>query len=274
MIENTAPLSNRLSKREPIQLCFKCIFTLALVLLCVALSFWSLNLDLGNLFSFQSLREIRNYALRFSPPDVTAPFLIKILQALIETLAISLISTSLAAILGLMAALPAAGKLGFVPKAVSRFLLNFLRSVPELVWATLMVLCVGLGPFAGTLALALHTTGVLGRMFAETLENQEPSSLNALTLVGADPISAFFYGTLSEVYVQLLSFTLYRWEMNIRMAAILGLVGAGGLGQMLFYELSLFHEKQVSTIIIAMLMLVMCVDYMSASFRSNQRKKS
>ncbi len=130
-----------------------------------------------------------------------------------------------------------------------------------------MVIAAGLGPFAGTLALALHTSGVLGRLFAETLENAPPSPTAALHNAGSTATAAFLYGTLPSVLPQLVSYTLYRWENNIRMAAVLGVVGAGGLGQMLFVSLSLFKQAEASTLIIAMLVLVAGVDGLSAVLR-------
>ena len=142
-------------------------------------------------------------------------------------------------------------------------MLNLLRSVPELVWATLMVLAAGLGPFAGTLALALHTTGVLGRLFAEALENAPMAPAAALADSGAPAAAVFLYGTLPLVLPQWLAYALYRWEINLRMAAVLGFVGAGGLGQMLYVSLSLFQEAQASTVILAMLVLVFAVDALS-----------
>ena len=150
-------------------------------------------------------------------------------------------------------------------------LLNLLRSVPELVWATITVLAVGLGPFAGALALALHTAGVLGRLYAEALQNTPAAPARALRLAGSSRLLAFCYGTLPAAAPQLLAYTLYRWEMNIRMAAILGFVGAGGLGQLLYVELSLFHYAQASTVIIAMLLLSMAVDWSSAALRRAMR---
>jgi phosphonate transport system permease protein len=102
-------------------------------------------------------------------------------------------------------------------------------------------------PFAGALALALHTAGVLGRLYAEALANAPAQPAQALRLSGAGNGLAFLYGTLPGAAPQLIAYTLYRWEMNIRMAAILGFVGAGGLGQLLYFELSLFHHAQAST---------------------------
>ena len=142
-----------------------------------------------------------------------------------------------------------------------------LRSVPELVWAALMVLAAGLGPFAGALALALHTTGVLGRLFAETLENVPAAPERALRDAGSGAVAAFAYATLPLVAAQGVAYALYRWEMNIRMAAVLGFVGAGGLGQMLYFHLSMFQQAQAATVLIAMFVLVFVVDSLSAAVR-------
>lgn len=204
-----------------------------LLLAALVASFSWLKLDLAALFRGDSLEQMNSYARSFFPPDTSPSWLRQIFHGALETLAISAIGTLLAALAGAALSLLAAGRLGAVAKMLARLLLNALRSVPELVWAALMVLAAGLGPFAGTLALALHTAGVLGRLFAEALENTPPGPTRALRDAGAGPVAAFCYGTLPGVLAQWLSYTLYRWENNIRMAAVLGFVGAGGLGQML-----------------------------------------
>ncbi|PZR46786.1 MAG: phosphonate ABC transporter, permease protein PhnE [Stutzerimonas stutzeri] len=230
-------------------------------------SFAFLSLDLGSLLTGEARAQMWKYVVSFFPPDVSAEYLVRIGHGTLETIAISAIGTAVAAVLGLALALPAAGRFGAVPRAVARLILNFLRSIPELVWAALMVMAAGLGPFAGTLALAWHTSGVIGRLFAETLENAPTEPAQALRLSGSRHAPAFLYGTLPNVVPQLVAYSLYRWEINIRMAAILGVVGAGGLGQMLYFSLSLFQQKQALTVIIAMLLLVMIVDGASAWLR-------
>lgn len=125
----------------------------------------------------------------------------------------------------------------------------------------------GLGPFAGTLALAIHTGGILGRLFAETLENTPHEPAAALSESGSPASIAFLYGTLPGAIAQFTAYTLYRWEYNIRMAAVPGFVGAGGLGQMLYVSLSLFQQPQACTVIIAMLVLVAIVDATGAWLR-------
>ncbi|MBA1231901.1 phosphonate ABC transporter, permease protein PhnE [Pseudomonas viridiflava] len=227
-------------------------------------SFVYLGMDLFSLSSQDSLTQMGRYALRFMSPDLSAGHLQAIGKGALETLAMSALGTLLSVIGGLLLALPAAGRLGWPLRSLSRLLLNALRAIPELVWAVLMVLAAGLGPNAGTLALALHTTGVLGRLFAEALENTPPEPAAAIRLQGGSAWQAFCYGTLPNLWPQLLAYTLYRWENNIRMASILGFVGAGGLGQMLYVSLSLFQEAQASTVILAMLMLVFAVDALSS----------
>jgi phosphonate transport system permease protein len=233
---------------------------LAALACAVAGSFAFLEIGFGALFSREAVSSMGEFAAQFLAPDLSGEWLAKVGKGAWETLAISAVGTLLAAVAGLLLAL---GR----PRPLFGFFLNGLRSVPELVWATITALAVGLGPFAGTLALALHTAGVLGRLYAEALDNAPLAPSRALQLAGAPRPIAFLYGTLPGVATQLLAYTLYRWEMNIRMAAVLGFVGAGGLGQLLYFELSLFHHAQASTVIAAMLALSVAVDWASAWLR-------
>lgn len=237
------------------------------IMLAVVGSFDYLGLDLFSLGNADSLGHMAGYAARFLSPDFSATHLQAVGHGAVETLAMSALGTLLAAIAGLFLAIPAAGRLGWALQGVAKLVLNALRAIPELVWAVLMVLAAGLGPNAGTLALALHTAGVLGRLFAEALENTPAEPAAAIRLQGGSPWLAFCYGTLPNLWPQLLAYTLYRWENNIRMASILGFVGAGGLGQMLYVCLSLFQEARASTLILAMLALVLAVDALSGWMR-------
>lgn len=243
---------------------WRSIGLLVTLVMAIVASFRLLDISFGELFSAEAAHSIGEFVAGFFPPDFSAEWLAKVAKGIWETLAISVVGTLLAAIAGLLLALPRW-------RAPFSFLLNTLRSVPELVWATITALAVGLGPFAGALALALHTAGVLGRLYAEALYNAPPTPANALRLAGAPGGFAFLYGTLPGAAPQLIAYTLYRWEMNIRMAAILGFVGAGGLGQLLYFELSLFHHGQACTVIIAMLLLSIGVDQASAWLRQRMR---
>jgi phosphonate transport system permease protein len=242
--------------------------SLALLLAAVAASFLYLQLDLASLLTEDSRAQMLDYAAAFFPPDTSSVWLARLWHGTLETLAISAIGTLLAAIAGALLSIMAAGRLGRVARVSCRLLLNALRSVPELVWAALMVLAAGLGPFAGTLALALHTTGVRGRLLAEALENTPQAPAIALRETGARPVVAVLYGPLPGVLPQWVSYALYRWENNIRMAAVLGFVGAGGLGQMLHVTLSLFQQAKASSVILAMLAMVLLVDALSAWLRA------
>jgi len=240
--------------------------SLALVGAVVA-SFFYLSIDFAPLFSRESMRSMGRFIAEFAHPDLSPAFVAKTAWATLQTLAVSALGTLLAVIAGGLLALPASGRFGGVARQGARFLLNYLRSVPELVWAALMVLAAGLGPFAGALALALHTTGVLGRLFAEALENAPHDAERAVEQAGAGTVAAFAYGSLPLVLPQCVAYSLYRWEMNIRMAAVLGFVGAGGLGQMLYFHLSIFQQAQASTVLLAMFALVFVVDAFSSRFR-------
>jgi phosphonate transport system permease protein len=242
------------------------LLMLALLALVVA-SFASLPLKLAEFLTPEALASSAEFLRGFAPPELSTPFLLKCLNAAAETLSMSALGTLLAVFGGLALALPASGRFGRVARALTRTLLNILRSIPELVWASLLLVAAGLGPFAGTLALAAHTSGVLGRLFADALENAEPLPEQTLRTNGAAPMAAFFYATLPQTLPQMLSYTLYRWENNIRAAAVLGVVGAGGLGQMLKYHLSLFQMQDAATVVICMLLLVAMVDAISFAMR-------
>ena len=251
-----------------LHLCARCLLASAAIATGIIASFAYLPLDLGRLFTLDAAHDLGGFFFSFFPPDLSSAYVAKVGTASLETLAVSAVGTAIAAAFGVVLALPASGRHGETWRRGTRFLLNLLRSIPELVWAAVMVLAAGLGPFAGALALAAHTTGVLGRLFAEALENAPPTPAQALVDSGAAPAVAFLYGTVPAILPQLLSYTLYRWEINIRMAAILGFVGAGGLGQMLYFELSLLHNAQACTVIIGMLALAALVDAASATVRN------
>ena len=238
----------------------------------IVASFASLPLAWSQIFSVEALHGSSEFLQGFVPPDVSPAFLRQIAIATQETLAMSALGTLIAALFGILLALPASGRHGHVLRTMTRAVLNGLRSVPELIWASLLLIAAGLGPFAGTLALAVHTTGVLGRLFADTIENGQRLPEVTLRINGSTSIATFLYATVPEILPQLMSYTLYRWESNIRAAAILGIVGAGGLGQMLKYHLSLFQMPQAASVIVAMLLLVAMVDALSFMWRRAMTK--
>jgi phosphonate transport system permease protein len=266
------PAANRRYRLPPPLFDARCkaCWLVAGVLALVVASFATLDLHLAELLSPDALASMGRFLAEFAPPDLGAPFVRRVVVAAWETLAMSALGTLLAAIAGVLLALPAsrlyAGDVAR-GRGAARWLLNALRSVPELVWAAMLLIAAGLGPFAGTLALAVHTSGVLGRLFAEAIENAPPGPAAALRTQGAGVARMFLYATLPQVLPQLMSYTLYRWENNIRAAAVLGVVGAGGLGQLLAFHMGLFQMQKTATVLIAMLLLVALVDGASYAWR-------
>ena len=249
--------------------CKACWFVLGVMVL-VGLSFWSLDLQWAKFLSAAAFSKMGRFLAELTQLEGSPLFIRKLLLASLETLAMSAVGTLLAVVLGLALALPASKTFDGDParwRGLTRLILNALRSIPELIWATLLLIAAGLGPFAGTLALALHTAGVLGRLFAEAIENAPPGPSQALRVRGVGEGRVFIYATLPQVLPQLISYTLYRWENNIRAAAVLGVVGAGGLGQMLAFHMGLFQMGETGSILLAMLLLVALVDALSFASR-------
>jgi phosphonate transport system permease protein len=238
-----------------------------------------LDLPFRELLSPASLRAAGAFARDSWPPDLDPAFLREIAPAAAETLAVSLLGTALAAVIGLALAWPAARRLhaseggrarraaGAAVAWAARGALNLGRTLPELLWALLLVFAVGLGPFAGALALGIHTAGVLGRLYAEALEEVPLGPGDALRAAGASSAAVSAFAVLPQAFPQLVAYTLYRWEVNIRASAVLGVVGAGGLGQLLHVSLSLFHHHDTLTLVAVVVVLVTAVDLLSGALR-------
>ena len=237
------------------------------------------------LFSADGGGAIAEYVERLFPPDFSGKVVADAVEGAWETLAISLIGTLLSVVIALSLAFFGSRNLVYagllyemesrrhrvllrrIPYLAAKGILNFLRTIPEMLWALVFVFLVGLGPFPGVLALGVHTGGVLGKLFAEVLEDVDLQPVESLQSTGAGKIQILFYAILPQVLPQFISYTLYRWEVNIRVAAVLGFVGAGGLGQRIHIAMSLFLEQQLLTLLIALYILVTGVDYLSAYLR-------
>ncbi|MPZ16021.1 MAG: ABC transporter permease subunit [Chloroflexi bacterium] len=150
----------------------------------------------------------------------------------------------------------------------SRSVLNVLRAVPDLVWAIVFVVGVGLGPFPGVLALAAHSTGVLGKLYAELFETVDQQLVEAGRSTGASPLAVLLFIQLPSMLPVLLSYTLFRWECNMRAATLLGFVGAGGVGSQLIISMKLFQYSEVLTLVVAILVLVVLVDVIGQLIRA------
>jgi phosphonate transport system permease protein len=149
----------------------------------------------------------------------------------------------------------------------ARAVIGFARAVPDLVWALFFVTAVGLGPFPGGLALAVHSVGMLGRLFAETIEQMDMAPIDALALTGARRIQIFTHGVIPSVLPSLLGISLYRLDENIRSSLVLGFVGAGGIGFQLLTAMNLFQYREVSLLLIITFVIVQAAERLSAILR-------
>ena len=148
-----------------------------------------------------------------------------------------------------------------------RRLMDVLRSVPDLVIGTIFVVAVGLGPFAGVMALALNTGGVLGKLFSEAVESIDKGPVEGVRATGAAPLQEVVWGVIPQVAPLWTSYALYRFESNSRAATVLGLIGAGGIGQILFDSLNSFSYSRVSAIAIVIVVAVSLIDLLSQTIR-------
>lgn len=215
------------------------------------------------------LSTMAGWAAKAWPP--TAREFPVILQRAGETVAIALIGTTLAAAIALVVCVPAARNL--TPKWFVRFparlLLNTLRGVDSFVFALLFVAAVGLGPFAGMLGIAFHTSGSIGKLFAEAIEGLPPGPLEAAELTGASRLKTASYAVVPDALPSLASVGLYMFEFNIRSSIVLGVVGAGGIGQQLRNSIELLDFPRLFTIVLVILALVTLVDQLSGRLRKS-----
>lgn len=193
------------------------------------------------------------------------------LRPLFDTLAMSIAGTALAVVFSLPLALLAAPNTSPHPVVcfAVRTLLAFLRSVPEIILGVLFVAAVGFGALPGVLALALHSVGMVGKFYAEAIEHVDPKPLEAARAAGATPLQVIAHAVLPQVLPQLTDVTIYRWEYHFRASAVLGIVGAGGIGFELIAALRLLNYDQVSAILLSILACVVAVDSIGASLRKS-----
>jgi phosphonate transport system permease protein len=149
-----------------------------------------------------------------------------------------------------------------------RLLMNLLRSIPDLVIGTLFIVAVGLGPFAGVMALALNTGGVLAKLFSEAVESIDKGPVEGVRATGATRLQEVVWGVIPQVAPLWTSYALYRFESNSRSATVLGLIGAGGIGQLLFESLNAFDYGQLSAIVIVIVVAVSLIDLLSQAMRA------
>jgi phosphonate transport system permease protein len=251
---------------------------------------WSARMaqvDLGALVDSEARANFLRFFTGAFPPDFSSEFLQFLVKPTLETIQISIVGTVIAVAIGFplsllgtatlayrgilhdleVAGAPSRRWARFLPYASSRALLSLFRSIPEFVWALMFVKAVGLGPFPGVLAIGVAYGGMIGKVYSEILEVVDPQPIEALQATGASRWQVLVYGFLPQAYPNFVSYTLYRWECAIRASAVLGLVGAGGLGQQIEISMRMFDFHQLFTLILILFALVAGVDWLSARIR-------
>jgi phosphonate transport system permease protein len=206
------------------------------------------------------------YLRDFFPPDFRDWRIY--LHEMIVTLEIALWGTALAVILAVPCGLASSANIApvWVYQPMRR-LMDATRAINEMVFALLFVVAVGLGPFAGVLALFVHTTGILAKLFSEAVEAIDPHPVEGIRATGATPLAEIVFGVLPQVMPLWISYTLYRFESNVRSAAVVGIVGAGGIGALLWDVIRGFQYAQTMAIMIMIVVTVSVLDLLSARIR-------
>jgi phosphonate transport system permease protein len=203
---------------------------------------------------------------RLFPPNWSV--LGEMLRSCLETVSIAFLGTIASVVLGLAMGLLAASNLAPVPLAAAvKAALAFIRSIPVILLALLFVSAVGLGPFPGTLAIAFHGIGMLGKLYADEFEAVDPRVLEAVRGTGGGWLATVRYGVLPQALPQLCSLSLFRFEMNVREATVLGLVGAGGIGYYIQLYARSFQYPKVATMVLAVIAMVLLVDLIAHQVR-------
>jgi len=210
---------------------------------------------------------IAQLATEMVPPDFTRWR--HWLTPLLDTLAMSIAGTALAIVISLPLALLAAPNTtpSLVVARLVRVILSAMRSVPEIILGILFVAAVGFGALPGVLALALHSVGMVGKFFAEAIEHVDPKPLEAARAAGGNGYQVIVHAVLPQVIPQLTDITIYRWEYHFRASAVLGIVGAGGIGFELMAALRLIKYDEVSAILLTILACVVVVDGIGSRLR-------
>jgi phosphonate transport system permease protein len=195
------------------------------------------------------------------------------LFAIIETIYIALLATLISIPPTLLLSFFTArnlmrdNKISFAVYYILRVVLNFVRSIEPLIWAIIFSVWVGIGPYAGMIALLVHTIASNAKLYSEAIENIEQGPVEAISATGANKVQIVWYAVVPQIVLPFLSFTIYRWDINVRMATIIGLVGGGGIGTMLIQYQGLAKWHEVGLIILMIAFVVWVMDYISARIR-------
>lgn len=222
--------------------------------------------DMRPLDLFRDAGNMAQFGRDFFPPNFAEWR--TYVQEMVVTLAVAVWGTALALVCAIPFGLLSASNIApaWVVQPVRR-VMDACRAINEMVFAMLFIVAVGLGPFAGVLALWVHTTGVLAKLFAEAVEAIDPRPAEGVRATGASPLDEIIYGVLPQVMPLWISFALYRFESNVRSAMVVGMVGAGGIGVVLYEAIRSFDYAQTSAVMLMVIVVVTLIDLVSARVR-------
>jgi phosphonate transport system permease protein len=235
---------------------------------CATLAWSAHDLHLSISELVKGLPWVADFVSRMVPPNWS--FMQRLVRPVFETIQLAIWGTLFAVVLALPLCFLAARNLTPSPLVfhAARQVFNAARGINEIIFALVFVAAVGLGPFAGVLALSIHGAGMLGKFFAEAIEEADPGPVEALRATGARPLQVIVFAVLPQALPAWIAATLYRLEVNLRAATILGMVGAGGIGFELYSSLKLFQYEDTATCVIVILAMVMTADYISSRLRA------
>jgi phosphonate ABC transporter permease subunit PhnE len=159
-------------------------------------------------------------------------------------------------------------RIGFTIYTITRSILNIIRSIEPLIYVIVFAVWVGIGPFAGVLALTIHTIAALGKLFSEQVEDIDDGPVEAVTATGANRLQVINFSVIPQIVPSYIAFTLYRWDINVRFSTVIGFAGGGGIGFVLVQNINLLRYRQAAVMMIAIAVVVMSLDYISSKIRS------
>ncbi len=249
-----------------------------LIVLTVVTGWVVSRVSIADLFSQQRLDAAgRLFRDLLSPDFSNTQLLSDALKSIVETIYIAFMATAFALpfsfILAFLSArnLMKVNPIAFTVYNILRVFTNFTRSIEPLVWAVIFTVWVKVGPFPGMLALCVHTIASLAKQYSEQIEDVDEGPMEAIEATGARPLQVIWFAVVPQVFIPFLSFTIYRWDINVRMATIIGLVGGGGIGSMLIQYQMLADWKSVGMIVLIIAVVVWIMDYLSARVREALR---
>ncbi|MFD1851765.1 phosphonate ABC transporter, permease protein PhnE [Oceanobacillus bengalensis] len=262
-------MENLILPPKPKNSLFKKIKVIVITILVIALYLWtftSIDIDWGRAIE-RALNNFQRVIPRLFSPDWSAAG--EVALSMLETVFIAFAGSLMAALLSVpLAFLAANNMMGKYLSVIGKWILSAVRAFPDLILAILFVVAVGPNAFAGVLAIAIGSTGMLGKMFSEIIESIDMQVVEAMQANGANKIQILFYAVMPQIIPEFLSYAIYRFEVDIRASSILGIVGAGGIGTMIIFASNNRNWNEMGMILLAIIVVVTIIDFASSKIRN------